>query len=76
MEFPKISRPSDHDPLTPAPWPMIQDSGRHGWGATFVAPLPLYNSPSVKKFDRLHPVSIVWYGKENQTKGVILRAQS
>jgi hypothetical protein len=76
MEFPKKAHSSVHGPVNHGPWPTNQDAGRHGWGATFVPAAPLYNSPFVKKFDRSHPVSIVWHDKEKQTKGVILRAQS
>ena len=76
MEFPKKSHPSDHDPPDLEPWPMNQGAGRHGWGATFVAAVALYNNPSVKKFDRFHPVIIVPYANEGQTKGIVLRAQS
>lgn len=76
MEFPKISRSSDHDPPASDPWPRIHGSGRHGWGATFVAAVALYNSPSVKKFDRSHPVIIVPYANERKIKRIVLRAQS
>ena len=76
MEFPKISRPSDHDLPDLEPRLLIQGSGRHGWGATFVAAVALYNSPSVKKFDRSHPVITVPYANEGQIKRIVLRAQS
>ena len=76
MEFPKKSRPSDHEPPAPDPWPLIQDAGRHGWGATFVAAATLHNSPSVKKFDRSHPVIIVPYANQRKIERIVLRAQS